>query len=85
MHTWVEVDSKAINYNLAQFKKKIGPDKLLMPVVKANAYGHGIVEIAKICDSNRGVNRICVVNDDEAFLLVKSNIKKPIMILKKRI
>lgn len=81
MHTWVEIDKKAINHNLAQFKKIIGPDKLLMPVVKANAYGHGIIEVAKICDRNRGVGRICVVNDDEALQLVETKIKKPIMIL----
>lgn len=80
-HTWVEVDSQAINHNLAQFKKIIGSNKLLMPVVKANAYGHGIIEVAKICDQSREVDRICVVNDDEALLLVKSGIKKPILII----
>ncbi|OGH95225.1 MAG: alanine racemase [Candidatus Magasanikbacteria bacterium RIFOXYD2_FULL_41_14] len=80
-HTWIEIDTKAIKHNLAQFRKLLGKNKLLMPVVKANAYGHGIFEIAKICDQDRGVDRICVVNDDEAQLLLESGIKKPIMIL----
>ncbi len=81
MHIWVEIDTKAIKHNLKQFRKLIGPKRLLMPVVKANAYGHGIVEVAKICDQSGEVDRICVVNDDEALQLIKSGIKKPIMIL----
>lgn len=81
MHTWVEINLNSINFNLAQLKNIIGPDKMLMPVVKANAYGHGIVEVAKTCDLHKLVDRICVVNDDEALLLITSGIKKPIMIL----
>lgn len=81
MLTWVEVDKKAIEHNLKQFKKLIGPKTLLMPVVKSNAYGHGIVEVAKICQHSQDVSRICVVNLDEALLLIKNGIKKPILIL----
>lgn len=81
MFTWVEIDSKAINYNLKQFRKIIGPNRLLMPVIKANAYGHGFLEIAKICSQNKVVDRICVVNSDEATFLIEMGIKKPIMIL----
>ena len=81
MLTWVEIDAKAIKYNLRQFRKLIGHNKLLMPVVKANAYGHGFLEVAKICDKANEVDRLCVVNDDEALLLIQNKIKKPIIIL----
>lgn len=81
MLTWVEVNKQAIEYNLKQFKKMIGRNNLLMPVVKSNAYGHGIIEIAKICDHSKQANRICVVNLDEALTLINAGIKKPIMIL----
>jgi len=52
-----------------------------MPVVKANAYGHGMIEIAKICDKAKDVDRICVVSGGEAIALRENGIKKPIQIL----
>ncbi len=81
MHTWLEISKKAIERNLKEFRNLIGKDRLLMPVIKANAYGHGFLGIAQICDKNRAVDRICVVNDDEALELIKHSIKKHIMIL----
>ncbi|MFA6423942.1 MAG: alanine racemase [Candidatus Magasanikbacteria bacterium] len=81
MLTQIVINKKAIEHNLKQFKKLIGKDTLLMPVVKSNAYGHGMIEVAKICDLNSFVDRICVVNLDEAISLINHGIKKPIMIL----
>lgn len=81
MLTWVEVSKSAIKHNLAQFKRLIGRRVLLMPVVKSNAYGHGMIEVAKICNSDKNVARICVANLDEALTLIKNGIKKPIIIL----
>ncbi len=81
MLTQVVIKRKAIEHNIKQFKNLVGKDILLMPVVKSNAYGHGMIEVAKICDLNSFVDRICVVNLDEAIILINSGIKKPIMIL----
>lgn len=81
MLTWVEVNKKAIQHNLLAFRKLIGQEVLLMPVLKSNAYGHGILEIGKICDQDKNVDRICVVRLEEAVDLIKSGIKKTIMIL----
>jgi len=81
MFSWIEVSESAIRHNLKQFKKYIGKDNLLMPVIKSNAYGHGFDLVAKICDSDKNVDRICVVNSDEALDLIKLKIKKPIVIL----
>ena len=81
MLTWLEIDARAIKYNLKQFRRLIGRKVLLMPVIKANAYGHGFLEVAKICSRSREVDRICVVNLDEALELIKNKIKKPIQIL----
>lgn len=81
MLTWVEVSRAAIKHNLAQFKRLIGRQILLMPVVKSNAYGHGIIEVAKICDGDKNVARMCVASLDEALNLIKNGIKKPIIIL----
>lgn len=81
MHTWVQIDAKAISHNLCQFKKIIGKHIDLMPVIKANAYGHGFLEIARICNKISLINTICVVSDDEAELLIDNKINKNILIL----
>jgi len=79
--TWVEISSSAINYNLKQFRKLIGKDKLLMPVLKSNAYGHGFLEMAEICNKNSEVDKVCVVSLDEAITLINHKITKPVLIL----
>ena len=79
--TWVEINQSAINYNLKQFRQLIGPKVLLMPVIKSNAYGHGFLEVAQILEHNKEVNRICVVDLEEAIKLIDFGIKKPIFIL----
>jgi len=81
MLTWLEISKPALQHNIRQFRKLIGPKVLLMPVVKSNAYGHGFLEVAKILNKEKQVNRICVVNLDEANELINGKIKKPIQIL----
>ena len=79
-HTWVEISKSAINHNIAQYKKFIG-DKILAPVIKGNAYGHGIVEVGRICQENDLIAWLCVANLTEALLLRKHGIKKNILVL----
>ncbi len=81
MLTWVTIRRNAIKHNIDQFKKIIGPNSLLMPVIKSNAYGHGFLEIAKICETNNKVSRLCVANLSEAIILRKNGFKKPIIVL----
>ena len=44
--TWAEIDLKAIEHNYRQVRRLVGKNLNIMVVVKANAYGHGIVEIS---------------------------------------
>lgn len=82
MLTWVEIDKSAIQHNIKQFRKLVGKNILLMPVIKSNAYGHGFLEIAKILNQEKEVDRICVVNLDEAVELIKNKFtRKQIQIL----
>lgn len=82
MLTWLEINTAAIEHNIGQIKKFIGANVLLMPVIKANAYGHGFLNIARICQKNPNVDRICVVSLDEALELIRNKLtKKPVVIL----
>lgn len=77
--SWVEIDKKALFYNISQLKKLLSDKTKLMTVVKGNAYGHGISEIANII--NNKIDWLGVNSLDEAILLKKSGIVKPILIL----
>ncbi len=48
--TWVEISSSALKSNLEVFKRLVGPKVGLMAVIKANAYGHGAVEVARMAE-----------------------------------
>lgn len=58
----------------------LAPSVGISPVLKSNAYGHGIVEVAKILD-NTNSPFFCVDSLYEAYELYKKNIKTPILIM----
>jgi len=70
------IDVNAIRHNINYLKKKTGTD--LMPVLKADAYGHGAVEIAKIL-RKLGIKYIGVATLGEAILLRNSGDKGRIL------
>ena len=72
------IDLKALreNFYLAQ---QLAPNSKSMPMVKANAYGHGIIEVANaLADSAPAFGVACI---EEALALRKANIKQPILLL----
>jgi alanine racemase len=78
---WVEIDRKSLLRNLNGFRGVAGPKVRLMPVVKSNAYGHGLPEVASILASNDpglwfGVNSL-----DEGLLLRERGLRLPILTL----
>ncbi len=73
-----EVDLKALSHNLEVVKKKTG-GKNIMAVVKANAYGHGSLEVSKHLIS-KGVSKLGVAFTEEAITLRESGIKIPITV-----
>ncbi len=76
--SWIEIDLKAIRYNLLQVKKKIGRDKILA-CIKADAYAHGAISIAKTIEKK--VDFFGVATVSEAKELRAAGMKKPILIL----
>lgn len=79
MKTWVEISREALVYNLEQFRKLVGEKVKLMGVVKANAYGHGLTEVAGIISDK--VDWLGVDSLAEALKLRQAAIKKPILVL----
>jgi len=78
--TWVEVSRDALAHNIKIFRDKVGPDVLLCPCVKANAYGHGLVETSKIFLEN-GADWLAVNALYEAEILRKAGINAPIYVM----
>jgi alanine racemase len=78
--TWVEISKSALIHNLQTFRKLVGPNVVLAPAVKANAYGHGLVESATVF-TEHGADYLCVNALYEAEALRKSKIKTPILLI----
>jgi alanine racemase len=76
--TCAEIDLSAIAYNLKQIKNKVAPAKI-MAVVKANGYGHGMVEVARTA-IEQGVSYLGVALVEEGEQLRQSGIQAPILV-----
>lgn len=78
--TYATVDLSALTHNLTQLRRLLSPGCGIMAVVKANAYGHGAVEVSRSLIS-QGVARVAVVSPDEGIALRSAGITAPIVIL----
>lgn len=76
--TWAEIDLHALAENLAIVRRV--SEKPVYAVVKADAYGHGAVEVAAVLN-DAGIAGFAVSNLSEAEILLESGIHKPILIL----
>jgi alanine racemase len=79
-HTWAEINLDAIAYNIRQIKEKLPQDSNVIAVVKANAYGHGIIPVAKKALES-GANALAVALLEEAVTLREASIEAPILVL----
>ena len=78
--SWVEIDRGALRRNTRAYKNLLNPRQRLCCVVKADAYGHGAVECAKIMYS-AGADMFAVATVNEGVELRQGGITKPILIL----
>ncbi|WP_078410551.1 alanine racemase [Priestia abyssalis] len=78
--TWIEVNLDAIENNLRAIRRHIPKKSKIMAVVKANAYGHGSVEVARHTLEN-GASELAVASLKEAIVLRKAGITEPILVL----
>lgn len=80
LRTWLEISEQALYHNICQIKQIIGPTQLGL-VVKANAYGHGLIEIGQLADKHPDVAWFFTAGISEALQLRRVGIKKPIVAL----
>jgi len=78
--TWAEIDLSAIEHNYKQVRRFVGKDIHIMAVVKANAYGHGTVEVSRVLES-AGVDYLGVATTDEAVRIRDHGIRTPVLVL----
>ncbi len=78
--TWAEIDLDSLAFNFRSVKKFIGDDIKVMAVVKAEAYGHGAVECARLLE-REGIDWFGVALPQEGVELRESGIRKLILCL----
>lgn len=76
--TVMEVNLSALTHNLRAIRTRVGNAKI-MPVVKANAYGHGMVECARAL-SDAGADSFGVALAEEGIELRRAGITQPILV-----
>ncbi len=78
--TWAEVNLDAIAHNIKEIRKITAPGAQIMAVVKADAYGHGFLEVTKTLLEN-GADRLAVAVLQEGKQLRSRGVTVPILIL----
>jgi alanine racemase len=76
--TWAEIDLSAVRHNVRELKRRT-LDSRLMAVVKADAYGHGAVEVA-LAARQAGAESFAVVTVEEGEELRRGGITEPILV-----
>ena len=79
LRTWAEISLDAIEANVNALREKIGPNVKLMCVIKADAYGHGALPLARFLDDKCEYYAVSVL--EEALTLRAAGITKPMLLL----
>ena len=77
---YAEIDLNAIRHNLTKIRRHINPNSKFCVVVKANAYGHGAIEVSKVA-VECGADFLAVATVDEGIELRRAGFTLPILIL----
>ena len=79
LRTWVEINLDALECNFDAVREELPENMKILAVVKANAYGHGAIGIAKFLEDK--ADYLAVAATDEALELRKNGVNCPILIL----
>lgn len=78
--TWAEINLDNIKFNLNNIKNLLNEDTKVCGVIKANAYGHGAVQVARLLEKEK-VDYLAVARLEEGIELRQNNITLPILCL----
>jgi alanine racemase len=78
--TWVEIDLDALAHNIGEVRARTGAGQRILLVVKADAYGHGAVEVARAA-VDAGIDMLGVATLQEGIELTQAGIGAPVLIL----
>ena len=79
LRTWAEVDLDALEYNFRAARNRLPKHMKLLVTVKANGYGHGAVEVAKLLEDKADYFALAAM--DEAVQLRQAGIRTPLLVL----
>ncbi|MBM2826070.1 MAG: alanine racemase [Dehalococcoidia bacterium] len=77
---WAEIDLDAIAHNIKEIQRRVGGNREILAVVKANGYGHGAVQVAKEA-LRSGARRLGVACADEGVQLRQAGITAPVLVM----
>lgn len=77
----VRIDLDAIEYNIEMMKANIQDGVKMLAVIKADGYGHGAVQIARLLSTKEYIWGYAVATLEEAVILRHRGITKPILVL----
>ena len=80
MYTWCDINLKNLRKNFETLRGLISDDVKIMPIVKQNAYGHGITDVAVHLE-RCGADFFGVHSKEEAMLLLEHHVSMPILIM----
>lgn len=78
--SWVEVSRAQIAANFQAIRRTVGPAVEVMPVVKADAYRHGAIEVSRVLEQ-QGARWLAVSNTEEGIALREAGIKARILVM----
>ncbi|PKO16511.1 alanine racemase [candidate division BRC1 bacterium HGW-BRC1-1] len=77
--SWIEIDIEAIRHNFRIFRSLVPPTTAMFAVVKADAYGHGAIPVARAL-AQEGAEVLCVARVEEALELRGAGIATPLLV-----
>lgn len=78
--SWVEISRAQISENFRAIRQAVGPGTQVMPVVKADAYRHGAVEVSRILEKD-GAKWLAVSSTEEGVILREAGIQTRILVM----
>ena len=79
--TWAEIDLAALENNLKFFRVLAGAKTKVLFVLKANAYGHGAIPLAKFAEKKHVCDMFGTASVEEGIALREAGIKMPVLVL----